>query len=111
MNKQEIRNEAYQRLFEIEERFGDHNLPKGVLNYYLLLRALYLGNLAEFISEYGSVMVRVESAEEGKMKLGWGRLSCFESEVCAEICNAMEDEYEEGHKRLPQDSICNGLWN
>ena len=41
MKKQHIRNEAHKRIFEIEERFGEQPLPKSILSYYLLLRAIY----------------------------------------------------------------------
>jgi hypothetical protein len=90
MNRTELRNEANRRIFEIEEAYGERDLPRSVLSYYLLLRAVYLGDLEEYQNEYGHQFLHTDVVEEGKMKLGWGQLTEFEAGIC-EILNGQLD--------------------
>ena len=52
--------------------------------------ASYLVDIDQFVIEHGEHPIRVDVAEEGKLKLGWGVLSEFEVEVCTLLNGELE---------------------
>lgn len=102
MNRNELRTEANRRIFEIEEIYGDRDLPRSILSYYLLLRAIYLGDLDEYQSEHGAQFLRADVVEEGKMTLGWGCLTEFEAGVCEILNGQLDLDGDEPTAQLPQ---------
>lgn len=92
MNRDEVRRRAYERMSDVEEKFADRDLPRSVLNYYLLVKLIWLGDLDAFIHEHGEYAIRPNSAAEGKRLLGLGVLSPFERETCDLLSGEVDAE-------------------
>lgn len=87
MQKDEVRNRAFQGMTFIEDHFPDH-VPRPVIAYYLLLSSIYTANLNTFFSQHGWIEIDEEEAKIGKDEyLRQGTLTEFEKEVIQLINN------------------------
>lgn len=99
MNKDEIRNKAYQRMTAIEDRCGAYVNPDA--QAYWLLNFLIAEGFSSFFSSYGLLPIHRGDAGDGKENLRLGPLSAFEVDTL-NLLNKKIQEQEELYERRKQ---------
>lgn len=80
MNKQNIKNVAYQRMSLIEDLCGN-GYVEPCLQAYWRLNRIIAGGFDAYVSSFGYLPIDAAEANEGRELLGLGELCQFEQEV------------------------------
>lgn len=92
MNKERICTDYLTLTEKIAEAFSDRDVPTSIQSYYLLCDLIAGGSEKCFVNTYGTYILDIKIANEGKKALDLGSLTDFEVSAARFLNSYIEEQ-------------------